>query len=119
MPNLYELLLPSNQRTAKFYVGNKIDQTEGTTLLDTLLPGKSNSGHDTYGVFTDEQRWQLVEYLKFSRGDAPGYVDYGRWPIGLLVTFTLHPSNFSLQTSSNPPFAPRALAGGGAGGSRE
>lgn len=74
VPNLYELLLPSNQRTTKFYVGNKefdpknvgykTDQTEATTLLDTSLPGNSNSGHDTYGVFTDEQ---------FSRGDAPGF----------------------------------------------
>jgi hypothetical protein len=24
--------------------------------------------------------------LKFSRGDAPGYGDYGRWPIGVPVT---------------------------------
>jgi hypothetical protein len=45
-------------------VGYKIDQSEGTTLLDTSLPGNSNAGHDTYGVFTEEQRWQLVEYLK-------------------------------------------------------
>ena len=34
--------------------------------LDTALPGNSNVGHDTYGTdaLTDEQRWQLVEYLK-------------------------------------------------------
>jgi hypothetical protein len=71
---LYELLLPSNQRTTKFYVGSKefdpknvgyqTQQSAGATLLDTTLPGNSNAGHDTYGDFTQEQRWELVEYLK-------------------------------------------------------
>ena len=74
VPNLYELLLPANQRTTRFYVGNReFDPTkvgyvtsegEGTTLLDTTLPGNSNEGHDTYGVFSEEERWQLVEYMK-------------------------------------------------------
>jgi hypothetical protein len=74
VPNLYELLLPSDERTSKFYVGSrefdpkkvgfKIDQAPGTTLFDTSLPGNSNAGHDTYGTFNEEQRWQLVEYLK-------------------------------------------------------
>ena len=74
VPNLYELLLPSNQRTTKFYVGSKefdpknvgyqTQQSAGATLLDTTLPGNSNAGHDTYGDFTQEQRWELVEYLK-------------------------------------------------------
>ena len=30
-----------------------------------------------------------------SRGDAPGYGDYGRWPIGALVTFTFHTASHS------------------------
>jgi mono/diheme cytochrome c family protein len=74
VPNLYELLLPSNERTSKFYVGSrefdakkvgfKTEQAPGTTLFDTSLPGNSNAGHDTYGTFNEEQRWQLVEYLK-------------------------------------------------------
>lgn len=74
VPNLYELLLPSNERTTKFYVGSrefepkkvgfKTEQAAGTTLFDTSLPGNSNAGHDTYGTFNEEQRWQLVEYLK-------------------------------------------------------
>lgn len=74
VPNLYELLLPSNERTSKFYVGSrefdpkkvgfKTDAAPGTTLFDTSLPGNFNSGHDTYGTFNEEQRWQLVEYLK-------------------------------------------------------
>lgn len=74
VPNLYELLLPSDQRTTKFYVGSKefdpkkvgyqTQQSAGATLLDTTLPGNSNAGHDTYGELTQEQRWELVEYLK-------------------------------------------------------
>ena len=74
VPNLYELLLPGSQRTTKFYVGNRefdpkkvgfsTDQAPGTSLFDTSLSGNSNLGHDTYGTFTEEQRWQLVEYLK-------------------------------------------------------
>lgn len=74
VPNLYELLLPSNERTSKFYVGSrefdakkvgfKTEQAPGTTLFDTSLQGNSNAGHDTYGTFNEEQRWQLVEYLK-------------------------------------------------------
>ncbi|QEG41989.1 di-heme-cytochrome C peroxidase [Roseimaritima ulvae] len=74
VPNLYELLLPAEQRSATFYVGsNQFDpekvgfetqQGEGTTFFDTSLPGNSNAGHDTYGTFNEEQRWQLVEYMK-------------------------------------------------------
>lgn len=74
VPNLYELLLPSDKRTKSFHVGNRdfdtvkvgfsMDAREGTSLFDTSLPGNSNAGHDTYGEFTEEERWQLVEYLK-------------------------------------------------------
>jgi hypothetical protein len=76
VPNLYELLLPASERTAKFYVGNRefdpvrvgyvFVESEGASLFDTTIPnsGNSNSGHDTYGTFTEEERWQLVEYLK-------------------------------------------------------
>ena len=36
------------------------------TPLDTTKPGNSNAGHDTYGTdaMSDDQRRQLVEYLK-------------------------------------------------------
>ncbi len=76
VPNLYELLHPASERTKKFYVGSRkfdpkhvgfvTQASAGTTELDTSLPGNSNSGHDSYGEdeLTDEQRWQLVEYLK-------------------------------------------------------
>jgi mono/diheme cytochrome c family protein len=49
-------------------VGFKTDQVPGATAFDTSLPGNSNAGHDgsAYGTdqLTDDQRWQLIEYLK-------------------------------------------------------
>lgn len=52
----------------------------GEMLLDTSLPGNSNHGHefdDGYGArigvigekFTEEQKWDLIEYLKIHRDD--------------------------------------------------
>ena len=82
--NLYQLLLPAAERDKKFWVGShdfdpvgvgfKIDK--GGSELDTSLPGNSNAGHE-YGTgvseddngdgldkLTDEERKQLVEYMK-------------------------------------------------------
>ncbi len=76
VPSLYQLLLPAKDRVKTFYVGTRefdpvnvgfvTDQRDGAFAFDTSLPGNSNAGHDTYGTdqLTDEQRWQLVEYLK-------------------------------------------------------
>lgn len=74
VPNLYELLLPASERSPTFFVGSReFDpvkvgfesvQAEGTTQFDTSKPGNSNAGHDMYGEFTEEERWQLVEYMK-------------------------------------------------------
>jgi hypothetical protein len=76
--NLYQLLLPSSQRLSTFKVGSRefdplnvgFVYTDGTFVFDTSVPGNSNKGHEDHGTFiygtqlTDEQRWQLVEYLK-------------------------------------------------------
>ena len=74
--NLYQLLLPVKDRMKTFYVGTrefdpvnvgfKTDAAPGAFQFDTSLRGNSNSGHDSYGTdkLTDDQRWQLVEYLK-------------------------------------------------------
>ncbi len=74
VPNLYELLLPAAQRSKRFLVGSRqfdpkkvgfrTEFEEVSTLLDTALPGNSNSGHDMYGVFSESERWDLIEYLK-------------------------------------------------------
>ncbi|MXP48220.1 hypothetical protein GRI43_12565 [Altererythrobacter luteolus] len=82
VPNLYELLLPPEQRMPVFYTGSyQFDPvrvgyvtTESETnsfRFDTFMPdgsvrwGNFNGGHD-YGnaALTDQQRWDLVEYMK-------------------------------------------------------
>lgn len=76
VPNLYELLLPASKRTKIFSVGShefdprlvgfSIAGGPGTTEMDCNVPGNLNTGHDQYGneSFSDEERWQLLEYLK-------------------------------------------------------
>jgi hypothetical protein len=81
VPNLYEILLPVEERTKQFCVGLKdfdppkvgfvnVEQCPpgvAGTVLDTSLEGNLNTGHTDgiYGMkFTEDQRWQLVEYLK-------------------------------------------------------
>ena len=74
VPNLYELLHSAQERPKTFFVGSsqfdpekvgfRTEQALGTTLFDTSKPGNSNAGHDMYGDFSEEERWQLVEYLK-------------------------------------------------------
>jgi mono/diheme cytochrome c family protein len=82
VPNLAELLKPENQRPSKFFVGTRYFdpknvgfttlQTPGAFEFDTSKPGNRNTGHGPYRargggepkVFTDAERWALVEYLK-------------------------------------------------------
>ena len=80
VPNLYELLLPAEQRSEVFYIGSweydpvrigYIQQEQpGAFRFDTQLKGNSNAGHE-YGtgkdglpVLSNDQRWMLLEYLK-------------------------------------------------------
>ncbi len=74
VPTIYDLLLPAAQRPVTFYVGNiELDvtkvghlatETPSTTLFDTRLRGNSNVGHEYGTQLNDEQRWDLVEYIK-------------------------------------------------------
>jgi len=85
VPSLYQLLLPADKRIKKFHVGDpEFDPVNvgyvnvripGGFTVDTTQPGNSNAGHEfrnapagTKGVIgpelTDEQRWEIVEYLK-------------------------------------------------------
>ncbi len=84
VPNLYEMFLPADQRTDKFYLGSKEfdpqfvgfqkGKIRGGFLLDTSLVGNSNAGHEFKGDGTgsgvvgpelsEDERWALVEYLK-------------------------------------------------------
>jgi len=92
VPNLYEMLLPAAERTKKFCVGHEFDPVKvgidttcgpGAFQVDTALLGNSNAGHSFQNgprgggvigpLLTDEQRWDLVEYLK-SIPETPGRV---------------------------------------------
>ncbi|MGC4026555.1 MAG: di-heme-cytochrome C peroxidase [Mesorhizobium sp.] len=92
VPNLYEMLIPASERTKTFYVGRDFDPVKvgvdtsgnsGSFLYDTALLGNSNTGHSFENaplgngvigpLFTDDQRWALVEYLK-SIPETPGRV---------------------------------------------
>lgn len=87
VPNLYQLLLPEDQRMKTFHVGSRefdpvkvgyqLDSGSGFEF-DTSLPGNRNTGHsgpghtqhktdDGWRDFTDEERWALIEYLKTLR----------------------------------------------------
>ena len=80
VPNLYELLLPADQRSKSFYIGSwefdpvKVgyvdEDRSGSFYFDTTLKGNSNAGHEygtgEYGTdpFTENEIWALVEYMK-------------------------------------------------------
>lgn len=84
VPNLYELLLPEEQRSKTFYTGTRefdvkrVGYLTGSSFpgafgFNTTTPGNSNGGHQFTnrpgnGVIgpelTDTQRWALIEYLK-------------------------------------------------------
>jgi hypothetical protein len=92
VPNLYEMLVPANERTKKFCHGREFDPVKvgidtackaGMFEYDTALRGNSNAGHSFENaprgngvigpLLTDEQRWAIVEYLK-SIPETPGRV---------------------------------------------
>jgi len=74
VPTVYDLLLPAAERPQVFYVGNPeldvrklghvSEAADGLSQLDTRLPGNSNAGHEYATDLSDEQRWELIEYLK-------------------------------------------------------
>jgi len=77
VPNVYQLLLPPDKRDKTFPLGHReydpkrLGYTTNAERLvftfDTSLPGNSNSGHsgDAFGTnLADEQRWELIEFLK-------------------------------------------------------
>ncbi|WP_437961773.1 di-heme-cytochrome C peroxidase [Sorangium sp. So ce119] len=84
VPNLYELLLPAERRSKRFYLGStefdpkrvgpRVEPFQGGFEFVTDRPGNSNAGHEYRdgprgkGVIgpalTDAERWELIEYLK-------------------------------------------------------
>jgi hypothetical protein len=79
VPNLWELLKPPAQRKPFFMVGSKKYDpvnvgyvTDESPFKDGKLvvsgsdvqPGNSNIGHDFGTKLSDDEKWQLIEYLK-------------------------------------------------------
>ncbi|MDH5178171.1 MAG: di-heme-cytochrome C peroxidase [Gammaproteobacteria bacterium] len=77
IPNLAEVLLPAKKRSTVFYLGSreldpvKVGFVSDPNLpdtkvfkFDTRLTGNSNSGHEYGTNLSDEERQELVEYLK-------------------------------------------------------
>ena len=83
VPNLYELLLPANQRSKEFYTGSRSfdpvrvgyqrEAFPGAFGFHTDAVGNSNAGHEFNNTpgkgvigpeLTDAERWALIEYLK-------------------------------------------------------
>jgi hypothetical protein len=91
VPNLYELLSPTKERSRTFFIGRDFDPMKvgvdtsgasGKFLFDTSLFGNSNIGHSFENgsgpgvigpLLTEEERWLLVEYMK-SIPDKPGQI---------------------------------------------
>ncbi|CAH9058468.1 hypothetical protein PSECIP111854_02208 [Pseudoalteromonas sp. CIP111854] len=78
VPNLYELMQKPEQRVTQFWVGNRefdpvnvgYVTTAGLNMFKVnkpngeIMPGNSNRGH-SYGTdLNDEQKWQIIEYMK-------------------------------------------------------
>jgi mono/diheme cytochrome c family protein len=74
VPSLYQLLLPPEQRPQRFHLGShRFDPDEvgfrGTPSrhgfeFDTTLPGNYNGGHDYGTSLSENERRDLVEFLK-------------------------------------------------------
>ncbi len=74
--DMYEMLLPPDQRMKKFYLGTiRYDlqrlgyvtekSADNSYLFDTLgTKGNHNGGHDYGTNLTEGERWDLIEYLK-------------------------------------------------------
>lgn len=74
VPSLYDLLLPPNERTNGFQLGDRaydprrvgyvLTTAEPIFTYDAASTGGSNGGHEYGTELSDEERWALVEYLK-------------------------------------------------------
>jgi len=84
VPTLYDMLLPASDpeegctaekcRPDKFYVGSPVFDPEkvgfdpsgetGGKVFDTSIPGNRNSGHPFGTKLSDQERLDLIEYLK-------------------------------------------------------
>jgi mono/diheme cytochrome c family protein len=76
VPTLYDLLSPPAMRPRQFAIGQRdfdpkrvgyttdIPLARAKYVVDTTKPGNANTGHAYGEALTDQQRWDVVEYLK-------------------------------------------------------
>lgn len=71
VPTLFDLLQDQEKRPKQFRTGSRVFDpvkvgfaANGLFQFDTTLPGSSNQGHNFTADLTDEQRYDLIEYLK-------------------------------------------------------
>ncbi len=72
VPNLVELLKPASERVKSFHVGSQEYDVENVgfkndpsyPLFDTKEKGNSNQGHEYGASLSNDERRQLLEYLK-------------------------------------------------------
>ena len=80
VPNLWELLTVPKNRIKEFQVGNRefdpinvgyiTDTLKGPSIFRvlkkdrTIMKGNSNLGHSYGTLFTDKEKWDLIEYMK-------------------------------------------------------
>jgi hypothetical protein len=72
VPNLVELLKPAAERAPTFHVGSReydpvnvgFKDDPAQPLFDTSVPGNSNKGHSFAAPLSNEERRDLLEYLK-------------------------------------------------------
>lgn len=85
VPTIYHLLLPRGQRPTTFHVGQReFDpvqlgylesaraQLASAFELDVSQPGNSNAGHLYGTTLSDDQRFDLIEYLKALQPGSQG-----------------------------------------------
>ena len=90
VPSLYELLLPPDQRSKTFYLGDiefdplrvgfrnyKKMSRMANFRFETDKTGNRNKGHDYGTNLSDDERYALIEYLKALRFEDEDWEDYG------------------------------------------
>jgi len=76
VPNLWELLTPPAQRKTSFMVGSRLFDPKNVGYSTETSPfktgkfvvdpsnGNGNGGHDFGTGLSDDQKWQIIEYMK-------------------------------------------------------
>jgi hypothetical protein len=76
VPTLYDLMLPPAERPQRFPIGHRdfdpkkvgfrtdVPLAEAKYVVDTTNPGNANTGHTFGATLSDQERWDLIEYLK-------------------------------------------------------